>query len=90
MQFVFHAEAGAQSLVLEGESFTHIFSARRSRATHNLALRNLRDDRLYTYKVESISKVIRIWYHTYSTTEVALRINRGKDEQFGKLFGDDW
>lgn len=56
MQFVFHAEAGAQSLVLEGESFTHIFSVRRSRATHNLALRNLRDDRLYTYKVESISK----------------------------------
>lgn len=56
MRFVFHAEAGAQSLVLEGESFTHIFSARRSKATHNLTLRNLRDDRLYTYKVESISK----------------------------------
>lgn len=56
MQFVFHAEAGAQTLVLEGESFTHIFSARRSKATSNLALRNLRDDRLYTYKVDSISK----------------------------------
>ena len=56
MQFVFHAEAGAASLVLEGESFTHIFSARRSKATSTLALRNLRDEWLYIYKVDSISK----------------------------------
>lgn len=56
MQFVFHQRAGEQEVVLEGESFVHIFGARRTRADTTLLLRNLYDDMLYCYKITHITR----------------------------------
>ncbi|OBV30022.1 hypothetical protein BKN38_00290 [Helicobacter sp. CLO-3] len=56
MRFVYHADAGAPEVEIEGESFIHIFGSRRTKASETLALRNLRDDMLHTYAIISINR----------------------------------
>lgn len=56
MQFVFVESCGEEVLTLEGEAFAHICYARRGKVGQTQAVRNLRDDRLYTYRIESISR----------------------------------
>lgn len=56
MRFVYHADAGAPEVELEGENFIHIFGSRRTKASETLALRNLRDDMLHTYAIISINR----------------------------------
>ncbi|MDR2635948.1 MAG: 16S rRNA (uracil(1498)-N(3))-methyltransferase [Campylobacteraceae bacterium] len=56
MQFLYHERAGEESVIIEGESFAHLFKSRRSDANKPLKLRNLRDDFLYEYKTKAINK----------------------------------
>jgi 16S rRNA (uracil1498-N3)-methyltransferase len=56
MQFLYHPEAGAAQLLLEGEAYRYLFKVRRLRAEDPLHLRNLRDDCLYSYRTESLDR----------------------------------
>ncbi|WP_456433099.1 16S rRNA (uracil(1498)-N(3))-methyltransferase [Nitratifractor sp.] len=56
MRFVYHPEAGAAQILLEGDPFRHLFRSRRSDRSAPVLLRNLRDDRLYTYRVEALDR----------------------------------
>jgi len=56
MQYLYHPEAGADSLEVEGESYRYLFKVRRFRREDPLPLRNLRDDRLYTYRVDRLDR----------------------------------
>lgn len=55
MQFLYHAEAGKESLKLKGEEFTHL-KARRVKENDDLALRNLEDDFIYHYKISNLQR----------------------------------
>ncbi|MGX2970916.1 16S rRNA (uracil(1498)-N(3))-methyltransferase [Helicobacter sp. T3_23-1059] len=56
MQFVFVESCGEKILTLDGEAFAHICYARRAKVGQTQSVRNLRDDRLYTYAIESITR----------------------------------
>ncbi|MDR2789412.1 MAG: 16S rRNA (uracil(1498)-N(3))-methyltransferase [Campylobacteraceae bacterium] len=56
MQFLYHDKAGEERIVIEGESFAHLFKSRRSDTKKPLKVRNLRDDFLYLYEVASINR----------------------------------
>ncbi|WP_285602358.1 16S rRNA (uracil(1498)-N(3))-methyltransferase [Helicobacter sp. NHP22-001] len=56
MRFIYHPLAGAPTLSLEDKAYTHIYLSRRTLATEQLALRNLKDDNLYFYKPLSVQK----------------------------------
>ncbi|MDR2100844.1 MAG: 16S rRNA (uracil(1498)-N(3))-methyltransferase [Campylobacteraceae bacterium] len=56
MQFLYHKKAGEEKIVIEGESFTHLFKSRRSDTKKVLKVRNLRDDFLYLYKAAAINR----------------------------------
>ncbi|MDR1614126.1 MAG: 16S rRNA (uracil(1498)-N(3))-methyltransferase [Campylobacteraceae bacterium] len=56
MQFLYHERAGEESIVIEGESFTHLFKSRRYDIKKPLRLRNLRDDFLYEYNIKAINR----------------------------------
>jgi 16S rRNA (uracil1498-N3)-methyltransferase len=56
MQFLYHPEAGARQLLLEGEAYRYLFRVRRLRSDDPLHLRNLRDDCLYTYRTETLDR----------------------------------
>ncbi|WP_053828042.1 RsmE family RNA methyltransferase, partial [Helicobacter heilmannii] len=56
MRFVYHPQAGAPTLNLEDQTYTHIYLSRRTKATQELILRNLKDDNLYTYQPLSVQK----------------------------------
>ena len=55
VRFAFHPQAGDSTLCVEGELFVHLFRARRK--THGeFAFRNLVDDNLYMYALESLGR----------------------------------
>jgi len=56
MQFLHHPEAGASRLEVEGERYRYLFKVRRFHRDDPLPLRNLSDDRLYTYRVEDLDR----------------------------------
>jgi 16S rRNA (uracil1498-N3)-methyltransferase len=56
MQFLYHPEAGNPRLTVEGESYRYLFKVRRFRREDPLPLRNLRDEMLYTYRVEALDR----------------------------------
>lgn len=56
MQYLFHKEAGASLLTLEGENHRYIFKVRRHKVEERLYLRNLEDKHLYEYAIEKIDK----------------------------------
>ena len=56
MRFLYHPEAGSPTLLIEGEAYRHLFKARRMRRESVLLLRNLQDDLLYTYRIESLDR----------------------------------
>lgn len=55
MQFLYHIEAGKESLKLKGEEFAHL-KARRVKENDDLALRNLEDDFIYHYKISNLQR----------------------------------
>ena len=56
MQFVYDENAGSGQLSIEGESFKHIFKARRHKSDKSLFFRNLKDENIYEYKTVSIDR----------------------------------
>jgi 16S rRNA (uracil1498-N3)-methyltransferase len=56
MRFLHHPEAGAAHLRIEGEAYRYLFKVRRFHRDDPLLLRNLGDDMLYTYRVESLDR----------------------------------
>ncbi|BCD62902.1 16S rRNA (uracil1498-N3)-methyltransferase [Nitratiruptor sp. YY08-26] len=56
MQFLYHPKAGVEFLDIEGEAFTYLFKVRRHRKGEIVALRNMEDGYLYTYKIDAISR----------------------------------
>lgn len=56
MQYLQHSEAGASTLILQGDAHRYIFKVRRHREGEVIALRNLVDDSIYFYKITSLDK----------------------------------
>jgi len=56
VQYLQHNEAGGSSLILKGDEHRYIFKVRRHREGETIALRNLKDDLVYFYKITSLDK----------------------------------
>jgi 16S rRNA (uracil1498-N3)-methyltransferase len=56
VQYLFLEQAGEQNLNLEGDEHRYIFKVRRHREGEVISLRNLRDEKVYFYKIVSLSK----------------------------------
>jgi 16S rRNA (uracil1498-N3)-methyltransferase len=56
MQYLYHKESGASSLILKGDEHRYIFKVRRHREGETIALRNLIDGFIYFYKINSLDK----------------------------------
>lgn len=56
MQFLYVKSCGERTLTIDGEAFAHLCQARRAKIGSTQALRNMSDDTLYTYRIESISR----------------------------------
>jgi len=56
MQFTYHINSGEQSLNIDGELHKYLFKVRRHDKHKDLYFRNLQDNNLYKYKIDSIGK----------------------------------
>ena len=56
MQFLYSQSAGEKTLYISGEEHKYLFKVRRFEEGKTLGFRNLKDDKIYTYKIESIAK----------------------------------
>lgn len=56
MQFMFHENASSESLLINNEEYRYLFKARRHKIDDKIHFRNLNDNILYEYKVQSINK----------------------------------
>ncbi|MBN2722089.1 MAG: 16S rRNA (uracil(1498)-N(3))-methyltransferase [Campylobacterales bacterium] len=56
MQYLYHEHAGDVSLDLQGDSHHYIFKVRRHRVDDNIALRHLKNDLIYIYRIVSMDK----------------------------------
>ncbi|BBG64909.1 ribosomal RNA small subunit methyltransferase E [Hydrogenimonas sp.] len=56
MQFLYHPDAGLPTVTVEGEAYRYIFRVRRRKSGDLIALRNLRDDYISFYRIESVTK----------------------------------
>ncbi|MFC3866875.1 16S rRNA (uracil(1498)-N(3))-methyltransferase [Helicobacter equorum] len=68
MRFVYHPNAKAPTLTLIGESYTHIFKARRHNKNTPLVLCNLLDNHLYTYQITHLDRNKASLELTHSTS----------------------
>jgi len=56
MQFLYDEKAGEKILLITGDAHKYLFKVRRFEAEKVLGFRNLRDEMMYRYKIESIGK----------------------------------
>lgn len=56
MQYLFYEDSGAKNIKLIGDNHHYIFKVRRHKEGDILGLRNLKNDILYIYKINSIDK----------------------------------
>ncbi len=56
MQYLYYQDAGAKHLTLTGDEHRYIFKVRRHRAGEMIMLRNLNDQNIYSYNIESMDK----------------------------------
>ncbi|WP_300369272.1 16S rRNA (uracil(1498)-N(3))-methyltransferase [Hydrogenimonas sp.] len=56
MQFLYHPDAGLPDITIEGEAYRYIFKVRRHREGERIALRNLRNDYLYFYRIDRVTR----------------------------------
>lgn len=56
MQFTYHPNSKNETILIDGNIFTHLIKARRVKLDENLFFRNLIDDNLYTYEFLQIGK----------------------------------
>ncbi len=74
MQFLYDPDASASVLTLEQEAYRHLFKVRRLHVGEIVSLRNLRDDFLYRYRIDTVDrKSARL-----SLTDKALRPKKPK------------
>ncbi len=68
MQFLYHGEAGAESIKLTGDDHRYITKIRRHRVGDTIALRNLSDEDIHFYIIENIDKKTAQLYKSESKT----------------------
>jgi len=56
MQYLYHNQAGQSTLLLQGDDHRYLFKVRRHRQGESIALRNLQDEMLYWYRIETLTK----------------------------------
>lgn len=56
MQFTYHLNASEQFITIENETYNYLFKARRQKIEDEIYFRNLRDNNIYLYKVNSIDR----------------------------------
>jgi len=56
MQFVYHEQSGNSVLIIEDELYKYLIKVRRHNSQESIFFRNLKENNLYEYKIESISK----------------------------------
>jgi 16S rRNA (uracil1498-N3)-methyltransferase len=56
MQYLYHEHAGDTSLELNGDAYHYIFKVRRYRANDIIALRDLKNDTIYMYRIINMDK----------------------------------
>jgi len=56
MQFLYHPDSGLSKIKIEGESYKYIFKVRRHKEGEHIALRNLKDQFIYFYKIERVTR----------------------------------
>lgn len=56
MQFLYSEEVGEKTVIVTGEEYKYLFKVRRFEEGKVLSFRNLKEDTVYNYKIESISK----------------------------------
>jgi len=56
VQFLYHRDAGSQQLILAGDEYRYIVKVRRHHAEDLIAMRNMRDDLLHSYRINAIDK----------------------------------
>ncbi len=56
MQFTYHINSGDQSLKIDGELHKYLFKVRRHDKQKDIFFRNLKDNNIYRYQIDSIGK----------------------------------
>lgn len=56
MIFTYHKEAQSEQLVIEGDEYRYLIKSRRHRVGDVIDFRNLADEYIYSYEIESISR----------------------------------
>ena len=56
MQYLYHKDSATPTLQLKGDEHRYIFKVRRHRKGEIIALRNLKDNNIYLYKIASLDK----------------------------------
>jgi 16S rRNA (uracil1498-N3)-methyltransferase len=56
VQYLQHNEAGRESLLLSGDEHRYIFKVRRHKEGESIALRNLQNETIYFYRIDSLDK----------------------------------
>jgi len=56
VQYLYHKNSGTPTLQLKGDEHRYIFKVRRHRKGEIIALRNLKDNNIYLYKIVSLDK----------------------------------
>jgi len=56
MQFLYHKDANKPTITIEGEEYRYLFRVRRKKVNSFIETRNLKDSKIYVYKVTNIDK----------------------------------
>jgi len=56
MQYLYHEEAGKSQIDIIGDTHRYLFKVRRHKAGEHIHLRNLQDDKIYSYEISHIDK----------------------------------
>ena len=56
MQFLYHPDAGMPDITIEGEAYRYIFRVRRHKEGETVALRHMKNDDLYFYRIEKVRR----------------------------------
>lgn len=56
MQYLFHKQSSESNLTLTGDEHRYLFKVRRHKEGEEIALRNLKDEKIYIYKIISLTK----------------------------------
>jgi len=80
MLYLYHEDAGQETLKIEGDAHRYLFKVRRHKIDDRLYLRNLRDDYLYQYEIVQIDKKVALL--VYKESEI-LKIKSPKKLHIG-------